>query len=421
MRIAIVALNAYPAVNPQAGTAIGGLETFAWLLARGLATRPRHEVQFLVRHTSKPTSDVVEQVQIVADVEPLRPWRQAISHDLEVLPRFPWLKLKRFRPSLLWKVPVLGLTRIACGPRPALTDRLMMLLTLSRPDIVVSLGVGDSSAAAIHAADSLEIPSLLWLQSNADLDARFRDQADYVDPYGVTSADAQASWQANQIICQTGWQQQRVLELLNRPSELIPNPLDATRFPVGDPSPWSRQGVLWIGRYDRHHKRPHLALEIARKCPRIPFRMVINRGDPAVESEIRAQAPPNVQIIDYLSREEMPKAFREARLFLSTGSAAFEGFPNVLLEAAASGTPIVSMDDFDEFLTRSQCGILGTNTEVTAKAVMLLTGLEGEWISRSRRGAEYVRQHHSLPTCLERFERVIRSNRDSDSKDQPAQ
>lgn len=407
MRIAIVALNAYPAVNPKAGTAIGGLETFAWLLARGLATRPGHEVQFLVRHTSKPTQDVVDQVQIVADVEPLRLWRLEVSRDLEPLPRFPWLKLKRLRPSLLWQVPVLGLTRVIRGPRPALSDRLMLLLTQSRPDLVVTLGVGDSTAAAIYAADSLQIPSLLWLQSNADLDARFQEQLDYVDPYGVTSAEARASWQADRIICQTRWQQQRVRELLNRESEVIPNPLDASRFPVGDPSPAGREGVLWIGRYDRHHKRPHLALEIARQCPRIPFRMVINRGDPVVEAEIRSQAPPNVQIIDYLSRDEMPAAFRRARLFLSTGSAAYEGFPNVLLEAAASGTPIVSMDDFDEFLTRSQCGVLGTNVEVTAKAVMLLTGLETEWVNRSRRGAEYVRQHHALPTCLERFEKLI--------------
>jgi len=228
----------------------------------------------------------------------------------------------------------------------------------------------------VRAAAALKINSLLWLQSNADLDPQFQVNPNFVDPYGVTSADARASWQADRIICQTRWQQQRVFELLNRDSEVIPNPLDATRFPVGDPSPWSRQGVLWIGRYDRHHKRPHLALEIAKQCPGLPFPRWFNRGAPAIGAGIRAQAPPNVQIIDYLSRDDMPKAFREARLFLSTGSSAYEGFPNVLLEAAASGTPIVSMDDFDEFLTRSQCGILGTNAEVTAKAVMLLTGLE---------------------------------------------
>lgn len=407
MRIAIVALNAYPAVNPQAGKAIGGLETFAWLLARGLATRPGHEVQFLVRPTSKPAHSVVEQVSIVADVEPLRPWRLEVSSNLDLLPRFPWLRLKRIRPSLLWQVPVLGLSRMLGGRQPELDVRVQRLLEQAKPSLVLTLGVGDSSAAVVRTAAAMQIPSLLWLQSNADVDTRFQEQSDYVDPYGVTSADARASWQADRIICQTRWQQQQVRELLKRESELIPNPLDATRFPVGDPSPAGRAGVLWIGRYDRHHKRPQLALEIARKCPRIPFRMVINRGDPVVEAEIRSQAPPNVQIINYLSRDEMPAAFRKARLFLSTGSAAYEGFPNVLLEAAASGTPIVSMEDFDEFLTRSQCGILGTNVEVTAKAVMLLTGLEGEWVNRSRRGAEYVRQHHSLPTCLERFEKLI--------------
>lgn len=407
MRIAVVALNAYPAINPRAGTAIGGLETFAWLLARGLATRPGYEVQFLIRHTSQPDPAVVDQVQIVADVEPLRQWRQDVSRRLDVLPRFPWLRLKRLSPDLFWKVPVLGLVRVASGPGPSIWDRVMLLLTQARPDLVLALGVGDSSAAVVQAADTLAIPSLLWIRSNADLDRRFQEQPDYVDPYGVTSANAKGSWRADRIICQTRWQQQRVKSLLGRDSHVIPNPLDATRFPVGETNPVSRKGVLWIGRFDRHHKRPHLALEIARQCPRIPFRMVINRGDPVVEAEVRAQAPPNVEILDYVSRDEMPQVFREARLFLSTSSADYEGFPNVLLEAAASGTPIVSMEDFDEFLNRSQCGILGTNVDVTAKAVMLLYGLEAEWIKRSQRGAEYVRQHHSLAVCLDQLERAL--------------
>ena len=353
MRMAIVAINAYSAIVPQAGNAIGGLETFAWSLARTLARDPSLSVQFIVRHTSAPLDRVVDGVEVLCDVERFRAIRRAVSQAVERTSRFPGLRVNRFRPGLLWQVPLLALAKLA-GRRVPLGTRIESLLRSAQPDVVLALGVGEGSAAAVLAAHQMGLPVWFWVRSNGDLEQRFLSDASYVDPNGATSTEARAAFQADGILCQTQWQQDRVRHLLQRDSTVIPNPVDAARFPVGDSSHAIRKEVLWIGRYDQLYKRPHLALEVARQCPGIPFPLIINPGDPEIEQSIWSSCPPNVRITDYVPRNQMPEVFRASRLFCFTGSDALEGFPNVLLEAASSGTPIVSLEEFDHFLKPSQ-------------------------------------------------------------------
>ena len=220
----------------------------------------------------------------------------------------------------------------------------------------------------------------------------------------MSSTFARESLQADGLICQTQWQQNRVKESLHRESVVIQNPLDASRFPVGDPSPTNRKEVLWIGRYDRHHKRPHLALEVARLCPGIPFHLILNPGDPAVEQEIRICCPPNVRRNGYVPRDLMPGVYRSSRLFLCTGSNAYEGFPNVLLEAASSGTPTVSLEEFDGFLERSNAGVsFQGDIECLAAKIRELWEMPPAWHAHSQAGAEYVRRKHTLDQCVRQF------------------
>ncbi len=409
MRLAIVAVNAYPAIEPQVGTRIGGLETFAWSLARALARDPAFQVQFVVRHTSRPPQRVVDGVELWCEVEPLRLVRQAVAGDVEFTARAPWLRIKRFRPSQLWQVPLLTLSKLT-GHRVSHQMSLERLLPAAQPDVVLTLGASEATAAAVQVARAIGVPSWIWLQSNADLDERFFSDASYVDPYHVSSAFARDSLQADGIICQTQWQQNRVKELLGRDSVVIPNPVDAERFPVGEPTPANRKEVLWIGRYDRHHKRPHLALEVAQLCPGIPFHLIVNPGDPAVEQEIRSRCPPNVRLNGYVPRDLMPEVYRTSRLCLCTGSNAYEGFPNVLLEAAASGTPIVSLEEFDGFIERSNAGVnsMGDVARLAAK-IRELWEMPPAWTAHSLTGAEYVRREHTLEQCVRRFREAINS------------
>lgn len=407
MRLAIVAINAYSAIAPSAGNRVGGLETFAWSFARAMAKEPDVTSQFVVCHTSQPARTPVDNVEIYCSEEPLRDIRASVSRDVDVSHAFPWMRFRRFHPGLLWKIPLLAIAKLQ-GPRPSLDERISQLIRSANPDVVLTLGVSDASAAAISAAQSQKIPAWVWFQSNSDLNDQFLSQDDYIDPYHVTSNGARITYQADGLICQTQWQKDRAHQLLNRDSVVIPNPVDSNRFSPGQPTLSSRTEVLWIGRFDRHHKRPLLALDIARRCPEVQFHFVINRGDPEVEYQVRTSCPPNVHLTDYIPSDAMPESQRKARLFLSTGSQTYEGFPNVLLEAAASGTPVVSLEDFDGFLRRSGAGYSSQNQiEQLAGKIQSLWSMPEEWHTYSQAGIEYVRNWHSLSQCVSAFKNAV--------------
>jgi len=105
-----------------------------------------------------------------------------------------------------------------------------------------------------------------------------------------------------------------------------------------------KQYVLWVGRR-AHLKRPWLFLELARKFPDVPFRMVTTSVwektlGAALEEE--ARAIPNVEIILDVPHKEMPNHYSNALAFVSTSMT--EGAPSVFAEAGVAGTPIFSLD-----------------------------------------------------------------------------
>jgi glycosyltransferase involved in cell wall biosynthesis len=241
---------------------------------------------------------------------------------------------------------------------------------------------------------------------------------DYQDKYGVTSAVAQACLACcRSLIFQSQAQQKQFQSLeptLRRQSaepfqvNLIPNPVDANRFSLGAAHPL-RKGVLWVGRADRFHKRPLLAIEIAKLCPEVPFRFVLNAGETDVRKQVEKELPNNVRLIDFVPNESMPERMRESRIFLSTGSPEFEGFPNVLLEAAASGTPIVSLEDFDGFLAKSGAGKAhGGDVHQASETLKRWYESETEWNPRSADGCQYVKKFHSLDAISAEFTQLAK-------------
>ena len=262
---------------------------------------------------------------------------------------------------------------------------------------------------AIQAASRLQIPSVLWLQSNGDLNRRFFLEEDYVDPYQATSQQARECLAgATHILCQTRWQERQLCEWTGRDSVVIPHPIDLARFPRGTNDLSQRGHVLWIGRYDLRDKRPLLALELARRCSSIPFLMVINPADPNVAAEVRAQQPSNVEIVDRVPRPEMPELFRSSRMFLSTSAADYEGFPTVYLEAAASGTPVVSLEDCGGFFQEPATGMCARgDIELLVNQLNELWSNHESWARFAESGREYVSRTHSIESFVAKFAEVV--------------
>ena len=419
MRITIVALNAFPLIEPGTGRNIGGLETFAWNLAQGLAGNEFDQIQFLVRSEYACNSRKHQGVQVDFIHEPCREIRQRVSKAIEIDSARKMPKIKALKLGLLWKIPLLAFRKVFF---PRYSEAKSMAVAVERfdPDAIVTLGVNQTSTILGELARDRNIPIALWLQSNADLNRNLFEKVGFVDRYGVRSEHAQACLRlCRNIVCQTTTQFHRLneMECVQSDSQTqpvranhIPNPIDTSVFRSAETSPDHRHGVLWIGRADRFHKRPHLALEIAARCTDIPFTMILNPSEDAVYREMLDARPPNVAIVDFVPASEMSKRMSSAWLFLSTGSADYEGFPNVFLEASASGTPIVSLEDFDEFLARSGGGLSGGGRiDQVVEYILRLHTSPTVWMQLSRNSRTYVCEHHDRTAVVQKFRKWLES------------
>jgi glycosyltransferase involved in cell wall biosynthesis len=422
VRVCFVALNAYPAIDPAVGGPIGGIETRSWMLARALARMPGVQMQFVVRHHEALQKTVYDEVQLVPLIDPLYPHWQTVGHALTRRPGFPWIRIKQWSPKLLWLLPRLAFDRLRRG-RVYAADTPDSRLVAPRPDVYATFGVQTHSAVVIRSARQAQRPCVLFLGSDGDLDPLFEPGRHGVDPYGTPAEVGRFILSAaDHIIAQTPEQQHRLRSVFGRDSRQLLTPIDADEWrrlrsnslDLRDTDGLDRY-VLWIGRAEDLHKRPQLCLDIATLAPEVPFLMVLNRRDPAVEHRIRRDAPPNVHIIERIPFPHMPALFARASAFLSTSR--LEGFPNVFLQAAISGVPIVSLGVGGEFLAHSRAGVC-TPDDFPGAAELLRRCHRGEPSSQYDADAarDYVLEHHALDTQVTRLHhwlQAVAANRPS--------
>lgn len=361
LRVCLVALHAYPVVEPELARGVGGIETRAWMFARGLVRHAGADVQFVVRHSGPPRREHVDGVRIVSLVDRLYDMRAAVGMCIGRRSGFPWLKLHRWRPQLLWQFPVIAAERLLRGgagdpwrPDPR--------LTAIDTDVFCTFGVQSHSATVIASARTAKKPSVLILGSDGDLDPNYGPQSTFMSPYGDRG---DVCWrilqEADAIIAQTPEQQAVLRERFGRESNIIANPIDADEWDAGlsipplaaDTAGLSRF-ALWIGRADAVHKRPQLCVELARLCPEIPFLLIMNLRDPRLDAELRRAAPPNVRFVTSVPFTRMPGVFSRAAVLVNTSL--LEGFANTFLQAALSKVPIASLQVGSTFLEDLHCG-----------------------------------------------------------------
>jgi len=128
------------------------------------------------------------------------------------------------------------------------------------------------------------------------------------------------------------------------PSEVIPTGVDTEFFtPSWERPPNPRPRVLFVGSL-RPFKGPQTVLDAAQRHPEADF-VVVGDGLMADELQFRAKAMPNVTMRGTLGRAAIREEYRNADIFLFPSR--WEGSPRVLLEAAASGLPVVARKDYE--------------------------------------------------------------------------
>ena len=364
MKVCFVALHTYPVFNSKAEGLFGGLETHAWTLATELATRNGFEVSFVVDHPDARTGEVLHNVRILSVWTWMESVRKSVATHADIFHKPPFIKILKWNFNLLWQIPFLFLSKPFNRFQKQSATEPSPVYTSIDADIFVCFGVNSVASEVIASAKAKNQESILVLESNSELDENYTKDSVFVSKYGETGAVCYfAISNADQIVAQTDYQLKLLKERFQRTGPVISNPIDVKRWKklaqVEESSIESilpQKYVLWIGRSDRFHKRPHLCLETAKSLPNVNFLMILNPNDPEVDKEIRSQAPENVIIITQVPFHEMPVLFSKADIFFSTGSLEFEGAPNVFQQASASGLPIASLDVGHEWIDEPDCG-----------------------------------------------------------------
>ena len=131
--------------------------------------------------------------------------------------------------------------------------------------------------------------------------------------------------------------------------------------------------VLYAGSF-RSYKRPELVVREAAKHPDVTFQLA---GAGEEEEHCRALAQElrckNVRFLGPLSQPQVGEAMRQADIFFFPSI--LEGHPQVLLQAAACGLPVVAMDSYrPEYVINKATGYLASSDdELSARLELLLT------------------------------------------------
>jgi glycosyltransferase involved in cell wall biosynthesis len=136
-----------------------------------------------------------------------------------------------------------------------------------------------------------------------------------------------------------------------------PTSARAPRRPAG-PRPKDRLDVLWAGRLDRQ-KRPDILLEMARRCRDDPYHFHVYGSTVLVYEAARANFRGEKNLTYHGPFNDFASLpVDQMDLFLYTSQ--WDGLPNVLLEAMASGLPVVAshVGGISELVIPGKTGLL---------------------------------------------------------------
>jgi glycosyltransferase involved in cell wall biosynthesis len=154
-------------------------------------------------------------------------------------------------------------------------------------------------------------------------------------------------------------------------SEVVPTGVDTEFFtPNWDKPANSRPRVLFVGAL-RAFKGPRVVLDAAERYPQADF-VLVGDGVMAQALRDRARGMANVVMRGTLARTAVREEYRGADIFLFPSR--WEGSPRVLLEAAASGLPVIARRDYEpESVIDGKTGFLAaTDDELMAHLAQLL-------------------------------------------------
>jgi glycosyltransferase involved in cell wall biosynthesis len=356
LRVCFINLRAYPLFNPEVKATIGGAEVDLYLIATELAKDGDFKVSFVTGDYGQPEVEEREGVSIIKSLDMrsnlfLSGWR-------------------------IWRA-------------------------LGRADADVYF---DECASLRTWLDAM---FCRWRGRPYIYRTAHTDECD--GTYARTSpvrgrAFFQAIRSAAQVITQNLSDQRDLQETASVGSRVIRN---ACRLPSDTGA--ERDTILWVGR-SASQKQPRLFLDLARQMPDRSFTMICQPAfeDPAFANlAAEAAGVRNLRFLERVSFHQIDTFFQRARVFVSTSDS--EGFPNVFVQAAKCGTPIVSYKvNPDGFLDKYKCGLCAEGNWQQFGGMLRRLSDPVEFAFWSANARKYASQMHNIAAIIEEYKELFR-------------
>jgi glycosyltransferase involved in cell wall biosynthesis len=276
-------------------------------------------------------------------------------------------------------------TRLVRLPQRRRTVRIFREFVLGRQDILFYVKSSPASRLYLDLRN-LDLRSLDL--RNLGLRRRWRDRCVTVGTIEAQSdlrneptvaPEAVHLWERTVLRCDYLFSNsQSVQQSLRReydlPSEIVPTGVNTSFFtPAWDRPANSRPRVLFVGSL-RPFKQPQLLLDAASRYPEADF-VLVGEGVMAEELKARIEREQlrNVTLSGLLGPEPLKQQYQQADIFLFPST--WEGSPKVLLEAAASGVPVIARQNYQpETVVHGETGYLaGSDDELFDRLQGLLS------------------------------------------------
>lgn len=177
-------------------------------------------------------------------------------------------------------------------------------------------------------------------------------------------------------------------------TEIIPVGVDTSLFkPIAfEEKDNKRLKIVSVGTFQKR-KQPDLFASIAKIFPESDFYWA-GEGElkPAIEKKKKDEAIENLYLLGNMEHDKLSKFMATCDIFLFPSI--HEGFPKVIIEAMASGLPVIAFSDYNpEAILDNQTGyIVSTNDDMKEKLSLLIH----DKALRDRMSKEAIRRAHEF-------------------------
>lgn len=279
-----------------------------------------------------------------------------------------------------------------------------------RPDVVLAFFGVPGGAVALFLRLAFGLPYLVSLRGGDVPGFRPYDFATY---HRLMGPLIRWVWRrAHSVVANSGGLRQLAQAFDDRVAiEIIPNGVDLQRYDV-PAREWDPAQLLFVGRVV-YQKGLDLVLGALAELQQLRWTLVV-AGDGPLREALQAQAESlrmgeRLRFAGWLGRDDLLREYRNANLFVFPSR--HEGMPNAVLEAMASGLPVIAshIAGNEELVVPGETGMLVPANDVAALR-QALGALIPDGVQRAAMGAagrKRVAEHYTWDQSAVAYQRLL--------------